>query len=136
MLVEIICFNLLGLSVDLSKCSSTQLAKIPTLSGNQTLIFTKPIEQQIELAKGKPNESRYRQEADREIERREIENIRDRGYDNRRRIENNYEYYRYDRGRVESIRDRIDDIDDRIDDLEREKKRLEELERRYRRGYY
>ena len=133
MLVEIICSNLLGLSVDLSKCSSTQLAKLSTLSENQISIVTRQIEQQIQLAKGKPNESRYREQADRE---REIEDIRDRGYDNRRRIENNYEYYRYDRGRVESIRDQIEDIDDRIDDLEREKKRLEELERRYRRGYY
>lgn len=144
MLLEIICSNLLDLSVDPSKYSSAQLEKLQTLSWNKTSIVTEPIKhnltrEQTQLAKGEPNESRYRREADRYYERRNIEEIRDIDYERRRGIENDYKdsrYDRIDRQRIEALRNQIEAIDDRIDELEREKDRLEELEERYRRGYY
>ncbi len=136
MLLEIICSNVLGLSVDLSRCSSAQLEKLQTLSGNQTAIFNQPverdlIEEKIKLAKGRHYESDYRREADHR--RRDAEYIRDRSYDRRRRLENDYYNRRYDRGRGDSIRNRRNDIDNRIEQLERERERLEDVDRRSRR---
>lgn len=115
-MLEIICAGSLFLSINVSP--NLESINLPTINQTTSTVFRQNLTHQPEyLAKGKPHKSKYRREADREINElrhrgRGDREYRDRYYRNREEYDDNYRgriYREPDRRRQEVQYDREQD---------------------------